>query len=257
MKLLKLFLSLGCCTISATNLSTPNEHNALVQKGKEFVQLVHQQSSSWYLNCHKDIFEVLDNLTFEEDKKLYIVTPQKEGLGDISHIRVEGIPDQEEPSLFQFMDGIFRAEQNEYMAHVLLKDISAESLWQWILLSNIRYFTPVFWHGGYIKKTLILTDNDYQAILPKGAIIPDSDYNKEIEAGEISESQFREMAAYKITPPQITIHENAATITFYTWNNWTGLSHNRYELQINENKTVAVLLHEVKVVVPYHCGITF
>lgn len=149
----------------------------------------------------------------------------------------------------------------DYIKYVQLEDLSEQSLWQWILLYEIKNMLPNERpYSGYSYK---LTNESWQSILNslhENYVIPDSIWEREeIEAGSLSEKEFKEMTKAEFSPIQISVNASTQTaeIFFHTWCSWSGLKKIHYRLEMQEDKTIKILNRESENIVKYSCGIIF
>ena len=243
MLLLLLLCSSSCNTCRAAN-NSGTEIDSLQSVSESFERMMNR-TESWSEKCHLNIFSILNEVSFEEGKRLQIDLSEKEVFRGEFRIFAS--------------DGHNPMEQN-YMKYVKLKHFSCSACWQWILLHNIECFLPTSGLGSYKKQRMVLTDEEWQSIITKIETVPDSVYHaKEIEVGVISESQHNEMASIKFPSLQVRLNASLRTaeIAFCTWNDWQGLALNHFFLRIKDDYSVEVSNSSSKIIVPYDCGILF
>ena len=220
------------------------EIDSLLSVSESFERMMNR-TESWSEKCHLNIFSILNEVSFEEGKRLQIDLSEKEVFRGECRIFAS--------------DGHNLMEQN-YMKYVKLKHLSCSACWQWILLHNIECFLPTSGLGSYKKQRMVLTDEEWQSIITKIETVPDSVYHaKEIEVGVISESQHNEIASIKFPSLQVRLNASLRTaeIAFCTWNDWQGLALNHFFLRIKDDYSVEVSNSSSKIIVPYDCGILF
>lgn len=251
----KLVSTLLILSVIITNhtVIAQSQDSLIIQKTDELMNLLTTKRNNndwdvaWFKDCHSDIFSVLNNLELPPKHKLNIDLPNKEGLGDVSHIWVA--------------DNNGKRDDN-YLKYVKLKNISEESCWEWFLIYYMKNMLPCFWHGGYKIYDLIYSEKQWDITLDnlKLSVVSDSIYeNEEIEWGKISETEYNQIVKTKKTPARVKLNDakNKAEVFFYDWNDWEGLIYNQYELKINDDNTVEVANSKRETIVEYDCGILF
>ncbi len=148
----------------------------------------------------------------------------------------------------------------DYIKYVQLEDLSEQSLWQWILLYEIKNMLPN--ERPYSRYSYVLTIESWQSVLNHlhERVVPDSiRQNGEVEAGTLSEIEYQKMTETKFSPIQFSVNTAAQTAEaiFHTWCSWSGLSRIHYRIEMQEDKTIKVLNRESENIVKYSCGLIF
>lgn len=114
-------------------------------------------------------------------------------------------------------------------------------------------------YSGY---SYVLTNESWQYVLNylHERVVPDSiRQNGEVEAGTLSDKEYKKMTETIFSPIQFSINISAQTaeVIFHTWCYWSGLSRIHYRIEMQEDKTIKVLNRESENIVKYSCGLIF
>ena len=244
--LLTCFVLLVSSSVFAQNAIIENE-SYFIQKANTLENLITKRDSSWYKNCHSELFSVLDSLEMTPKYTISIDIPYNNGYyGDTSHI---------------YAVNNYGKKKDDYLSYIHIKKFSELNCWQWFLLYNIKNMLPAVWRGIYEKQKIVLTDDDWSKIMSTVGFIPDSIYEnaEEIEVGAISESEFLKMKSTKITPINIKIDASLkkAEISLCLWNAWSGLSYKSYFLSVKDDNTIEIDNIVSETIIEYDCGLVF
>ncbi len=243
--LLTCFVLLVSSSVFAQNAIIENE-SYFIQKANTLENLITKRDSSWYKNCHSELFSVLDSLEMTPKYTISIDIPYNNGYyGDTSHIYAVN----------------YGKKKDDYLSYIHIKTFSESNCWQWFLLYNIKNMLPAVWRGIYKKQKIVLTDDDWSKIMSTVGFIPDSIYEnaEEIEEGIIPESEFQKMKATEIKPINIKIDASLkkAEISLCLWNDWDGLSYKSHFLSVKDDNTIEIDNIVSETIIEYDCGLIF
>ncbi len=237
--LLTCFVFLVSSSVFAQNAIIENE-SYFIQKANTLENLITKRDSSWYKNCHSEIFSVLDSLDMTPHYTISIDLPDSTGLSHIYAVNNCG------------------EKKDDYLNYIHIKTFSESSCWQWFLLYNIKNMLPIWSNGLHKIHFEVLTNGDWPKIMSTiWPVVPDSIYeNAEIEEGAISESEFQKMKATEIKPINIKIDASLkkAEISLCLWNYWSGLSYKSYFLSVKDDNTVEIDNIVSETIIEYDCG---
>lgn len=120
-------------------------------------------------------------------------------------------------------------------------DFSEMGAWQAYLLSRATHFLPIYWHGGYSRRSLVLSKDDIKDV-------PAFDF-KLLRTVEVSTNQN--------VSPSIAIEGNTATVRCCYWNNWRGLVRETVKIDFLDNKAYFLETPTLEVLFNYNCGIKY
>ena len=120
-------------------------------------------------------------------------------------------------------------------------ELSEMGAWQVYLLSRATHFLPVYWHGGYSRRSLVLSEDDI----------------KEVPAFDFKMLRKIEVSTKQDVSPSITIEGNTATVKCCYWNNWIGLARETVKIDFFNGKAYFLESPTVEVLFNYNCGIKY
>ena len=120
-------------------------------------------------------------------------------------------------------------------------ELSEMGAWQAYLLAKATHFLPVYWHGGYSRRSLIFSKDDINK-LPAYTI-------KRINNLVIPGNQD--------VSPSITIEGDTATVRCCYWNDWMGLVRETVKIDILDNKAYFLETPTTEVLYKFVCGIRY
>ena len=128
-----------------------------------------------------------------------------------------------------------------------------EAIWQAFLLSQTYHLVGMRWHGGYEKRTFIVSDKDIAGLEPFPYL---SDSQK------MDFVHLREQMQNIWTPElcaSVSLFDNYAIVSHCWFDNWKGLSQVKWKIKydIRKKRVVEIEQESEKVLVKYHCGVWF
>lgn len=128
-----------------------------------------------------------------------------------------------------------------------------EAIWQAFLLSQIYHLVGMRWHGGYEKRTFIVSDKDIAGLKPF-PYLSDSCNMDFVHLREQMQNIWRpELCA------SVSLFDNYAIVSHCWFNNWKGLSQVKWKVKYDARKKRVVEIEQEseEVLVKYHCGVWF
>lgn len=125
-----------------------------------------------------------------------------------------------------------------------------EAIWQAFLLSQTYHLVGMRWHGGYERRTFIVSDKDIADLKPLF----------EVENGHFIRLQ--EQIQQIWTPDMcasVSLFDNYAIISHCWFDNWKGFSQVKWKIEYDarEKRVVGIEKESEQVLVKYHCGVWF
>lgn len=174
---------------------------------------------------YNNLMPVLDKLSLPNNCKLEIELAKEIGIGDKSKLYID-------------QNGIYDTKIWEY---IIVED-SPMGAWQAFLLHSAWRLLPMFWHGGYDRRTYIYSTNDC--------------HNMKFMREEHSYPIKKHLMAIDLSP-EVVKKSNKYYISVCYWSDWGGLKRELLEITIIENKVSDIFEVDTEVLMPYNCGILF
>ena len=174
---------------------------------------------------YNNLLSILDKLSLPDNCKLEIELAKEIGIGDKSKLYID-------------QDGIYDTKIWEYIK----VDDSPMGAWQAFLLHSAWRLLPMFWHGGYDRRTYIYSTNDCHNMI----------FMREEHSYPIK----KRLMAIDLSP-EVVKKDNKYYISVCYWSDWGGLKRELLEITIIENKVSDIFEVDTEVLMPYDCGICF
>ena len=125
-----------------------------------------------------------------------------------------------------------------------------EAIWQAFLLSQTYHLVGMRWHGGYEKRTFIVSDKDIADLKPLFGV------------GKGYFSCLQEQIQQVWTPDlcaSVSLFDNYAIVSHCWFDNWKGFSQVKWKIKydVREKRVVGIEKESEQVLVKYHCGVWF
>lgn len=176
--------------------------NVYEQIGKEFLTCLNGLVKNDNMKTREAFFKVLNHVRLKAGYSFWLYLAKEQGMGDQSALYTypgDKCPfETEEPILPVSTIGNFRR-----LFKGLEIDPSPMGAWQAYLLYLSETQLPVFWHGGYIKRTYFFDREHFQGIKP---LYGDTPVNIDIK---------------EIPEPSVTFEGGKYVIYYPYWNDWT------------------------------------
>lgn len=179
-----------------------NLHNLIVPIGK-------------YVHDSRKVLEILDKISIPDGKalKCYLASMSDDGLGSISHLYVSDIDEPAEAAKPVLI--------NEIWKNIII-DPCGMALWQTYLLMTTIHVMPYWWHGGYNKRTFVLSPEDLKSIKALN----------DIDLSHISEGDLQP----NVTFVRWNEEMSSGIISNTYWSEWDGLIKERIVVGIKGNR---------------------
>ena len=203
--------------------------NAFLNKISQLVQSKSEEDSS-------SLFETLDKIQLDEGFRLGLKLAEEVGIGDVSLFYTYQVGDNYQTR----GNRIEQCNREMELFKTLIVEPSAMGVWQSYLLHVSPSVLPLFWHGGYNKKTHIFSEADLAKINPIGSRRP----------GKL---EFRD----EVLAPTASFEGNTGIVECCFWNDWIGLVRESVEFIFDGNKVVSIKPKESTTLHQFHCCIIF
>ena len=174
---------------------------------------------------YNNLLPVLDKLSLPNNCNLEIELAKEIGIGDKSKLYID-------------QDGVYDTKIWDY---IKVED-SPMGAWQAFLLNSAWRLLPMFWHGGYDRRTYIYSTNDCHNMI----------FMREEHSYPIK----KRLMAIDLSP-EVVKKNNKYYISVCYWSDWGGLKRELLEITIIENKVSDIFEVDTEVLMPYNCGILF
>ena len=154
-------------------------------------------------------------------------------------------------SIYVFFENFFGSLS--FFRHITLP-YTEDAIWQAFLLSQTYHLVGMRWHGGYEKRTFIVSDKDIAGLEPFDPDLFDS--------RKMHFVHLREQMLQMWTPDlcaSIVLFDDYAIISHCWFDNWKGLSQVKWKVKYSARKKriVAIEKESEQVLVEYHCGVWY
>lgn len=198
---------------------------------------INNNTLEMYKNCHADVFCILDSLYIDDDVDVHIQLDPRSHDNYI-YIRKE---------VYVPIDTL--------MSYINIKDLSAESCWQWVLLYYITEFSSL---SPYVCR-FICSQEQWSPILDnlKNNVVPDSLFGSKLHIyPQIRSSQYESMQNFN---PRFYISLNRTrkyiNIRFYSWTIAGGLGEHRIKLKVVGNNKLKMVKEKYSIKFIYDLGL--
>lgn len=208
----------------------------------------HKYTEKGQLDDASFVFDILDKIHIEDGYSLKIVVANNRGIGDVSKLIVLSNDMKEDPT------GMYIENKYDPTPHIIVEPTEM-GVFQAQLLKFADCWMPVFWHGGYNKRTFMFCEDNLY-----------SENNKSSWNGSNNFKASAFINDERINPIVKIDGENVDIICCY-WSDWGGLIRTRFSGILKDNRLLPAehedfdddeendTRHEV--LFTYDCGILF
>ena len=189
--------------------------NLCVEKARELHALIVPNENLKYVHDPRKVLEILDKISLSEGKalKCYLASMSDDGLGSISHLYVSDIDEPAEAAKPVLI--------NEIWKNIII-DPCGMALWQSYLLMTTIHVMPYWWHGGYNKRTFVLSPEDLKSIKALN----------DIDLSHLSEGDLQPNVTFVRWDEEMS----SGRISNTYWSEWDGLIKERIVVGIKGNR---------------------
>lgn len=223
------------------------ELNEFQKSGQDFVETIKKISSKKKVFCNDELLKQLTCFHLEEGWKLGIRFAGIEPLfkrDDKSSLFV--YPEKE----FKIFNDFFQARRlhmylNEDSQHITI-DATTLGAWQAVLYNLAPTILPTIWHWGYIKRTLVFSNDELKNIPTS---FSDASITSDFIVNQLGERDI---------VPMVKMNNNIAIVDFYSWSDWKGLMLEKYEVVFSDdNRLTSIQCINTEILVEYNCDVVF
>ena len=128
-----------------------------------------------------------------------------------------------------------------------------EAIWQAFLLSQTYHLVGMRWHGGYEKRTFIVSDKDIAGLEPFSYLSDSRNIDFVHLQEQMQNIWMPELCA------SVSLFDNYAIVSHCWFNLWKGLSLVKWKVKydVRKKRVVEIEKESEQVLVKYHCGVWF
>ena len=130
-------------------------------------------------------------------------------------------------------------EGKEYLGDEILPLLkvskSPQGIWGYFLFANSRRYLPVYWHGGYLRWSLILEPDDLDQI----PILSDAP---------------KDIMKHKVVAPSVFFRGDSVFIKYTYWSDWKGLVRQTDEATFIDGHISNLNFDLIEILVEYYGG---